>query len=217
MTEPNTDQQGDSEMNFSELAQARRSIRGYDTSQGVSDADLKAIFDDVLLSPSSFNLQHWTFVVVRDEANRKALREAAMGQQQVEHCAAVVVVCGKLDAHEDIDVIYAQVPEDVRERVRGVGGMIYAQNEQMRRDEAVRGSSMAAMSLMYSAKAHGFDTGPMIGFDPGKVGELLRLPDNLIPTMMIVMGRGNEEPYPRGHRHPTSEVVKLETYDGAGL
>lgn len=204
-------------MNFSELARARRSIRGYDTAQPMSDADLKAIFDDVVLSPSSFNLQHWTFVVVRDEANRKALRDAAMGQQQVENCAAVVVVCGKLNAHEDIDVIYAQTPDDVRERVRGVGGMIYAQNEQMRRDEAVRGSSMAAMTLMYSAKAHGFDTGPMIGFDPRRVSELLHLPDNLIPTMMIVMGKGSEEPYPRGYRHPLCDVVKLESYDGAGL
>ena len=204
-------------MNFSELARERRSIRGYDTTQTMSDADLKAIFEEVVLSPSSFNLQHWTFVVVRDETNRKALREAAMGQQQVENCAAVVVVCGKLNAHEDIDVIYAQAPEEVRERVRGVGGMIYAQNEQMRRDEAVRGSSLAAMSLMYAAKAHGFDTGPMIGFDPDKVRGLLRLPDNLIPTMMIVMGKGNEQPYPRGYRHPLAEVVKLETYDGRGL
>lgn len=204
-------------MNFSQLANARRSIRGYDPGKSIDDSELKALFDEVLLSPSSFNLQHWSFVVVRAPENRKALRAVAMGQQQVENCAAVVVVCGNLNAHEDVDTIYAKAPEAARQRVSGIATGIYGQSEQMRRDEAIRGSSLAAMSLMYSAKAHGFDTGPMIGFDAAKVAELLKLPSNLIPTMMIVMGRGNEQPMPRGYRHPTSRVVKLETFDGPGL
>ena len=69
-------------MNFSDLVQARRSVREYDLSQPVTDADLKAIFADVILSPSAFNLQQWACVVVREAEQKKSLRAAAMDQQQ---------------------------------------------------------------------------------------------------------------------------------------
>ena len=46
-------------------------------------AELKAIFDKVVLAPSSFNLQHWRFIVVRDQANKEKLCEAAFDQPQV--------------------------------------------------------------------------------------------------------------------------------------
>ena len=82
-------------MTFSELAHARHSVRHYQPGLTLDDATLKAIFDDVLLSPSSFNLQHWQFVVVRDQARKQALRPLCYGQAQVEDCAAVVLVCGR--------------------------------------------------------------------------------------------------------------------------
>ena len=204
-------------MQFTELANARRSVRTYDTTQPVSDADLKAIFHDVVLSPSAFNLQQWAFVVVRDPENRKKMRAAAMDQVQVENCGAVVVVCGKLNADEDVDTIYAQAPDKIRQRIGGICGMIYGQGEQMRRDEAIRGASLAAMSLMYSAKAKGFETGAMIGYDPEQVADLAGLPSNYIPVMMVVMGRGGANGMPRAGRRPLSEVVKLESFSAGGL
>ncbi|WP_372717903.1 nitroreductase family protein [Immundisolibacter sp.] len=204
-------------MNFSELVQARRSVRDYDLSQPVTDADLKAIFDQVILSPSAFNLQQWTFVVVREAEQKKRLRAAAMDQAQVENCGAAIVVCAKLDAHVDAPTIFAQAPEPMRERMIGMTGQMYGGNEQFARDEAIRGASLAAMTLMYAAKAHGFDTGAMIGFNPQQVAEVAGLTASFVPAMLIVMGRGTAPQTPRGYRKPVAEVVKLERFDGAGL
>jgi nitroreductase len=204
-------------MNFSELVQARRSVRDYDLSKPVTDADLKAIFDDVILSPSAFNLQQWAFVVVREAEQKKRLRAAAMDQAQVENCGAAIVVCAKLDAHVDAPTIFAQAPEPMRGRMIGMTAQMYGGNAQFARDEAIRGASLASMTLMYAAKARGFDTGPMIGFDPQAVAEVAGLTDNYIPAMLIVMGRGTPPATPRGYRKPVGEVVKLERLDGAGL
>ena len=204
-------------MNFSELVRARRSVRDYDLSQPLTDADLKAIFDDVILSPSAFNLQQWAFVVVREAEQKKRLRAASMDQAQVENCGAAIVVCAKLDAHVDAPTIFAQAPEPMRGRMIGMTAQMYGGNAQFARDEAIRGASLAAMTLMYAAKAHGFDTGAMIGFNPQQVAEVAGLTDNYVPAMLIVMGRGTPPATPRGHRKPVSEVVKLERLDGAGL
>lgn len=204
-------------MNFSELVRARRSVRDYDLSQPLTDADLQAIFDDVILSPSAFNLQQWAFVVVREAEQKKRLRAASMDQVQVENCGAAIVVCAKLDAHVDAPTIFAQAPEPMRGRMIGMTAQMYGGNAQFARDEAIRGASLAAMTLMYAAKARGFDTGAMIGFNPQQVAEVAGLTDNYIPAMLIVMGRGTPPATPRGHRKPVSEVVKLERLDGAGL
>lgn len=205
-------------MDFAELVRARRSVREYDLSTPITDADLRAIFDDVVLSPSAFNLQHWAFVVVREAEQKKRLRAAAMNQQQVENCGAAIVVCAKLDAHADAPTIYAQAPEPMRGQMIGLTAQLYGGNAQFARDEAIRSAGLASMTLMYAARARGFDTGPMIGFDPAAVAQVLHLPANLVPAMLIVLGRAKGPPaMPRGYRRPLAEVVKLETAEGAGL
>lgn len=205
-------------MEFSDLVRVRRSVRDYDLSQPITDAELRAVFDDVVLSPSAFNLQHWSFVVARGADQRKRLRAAAMDQKQVENCGAVVIVCGKLDAHVDAPTIFAQAPAPVRDQMVGLTAHLYADNAQFARDEAIRSASLAAMTLMYAARARGFDTGPMIGYDPVAVAQAVNLPANFIPAMVIVLGRASGPvQMPRGYRRPLSEVVKLETADGSGL
>lgn len=204
-------------MEFSEVVRQRRSIKSYDRDQAVSDAQLRAIFEDVVLSPSSFNLQHWTFIVVRDPALKKALRAAAWDQAQVEDAAAAILVCGRLDAHKDARRIYGDAPVELREQLVPMIREFYEGREQAQRDEAIRSGALAAMALMLAARNHGLDTGPMIGFDPEAVSALLGLTPNYIPVMMVVMGRRSGEPRPRAYRRPLDEVVRLERLDGRGL
>lgn len=205
-------------MDFFELAEARHSVRIYEPGVAISDADLTRIFDAVLLSPSSFNVQHWQFVVVRDQDTKTALRGVSYGQAQVEAAAAVVLVCGRLNAFEDAARLYADAEPAVREKYVPMITGAYEGAPALQREEAVRSGALAAMSLMYAAKAAGWDSGPMIGFDAAKVGAMLHLDEHTIPVMMVVIGRAaNGEQPARAYRRPMSEVVKLERMDGASL
>ena len=204
-------------MEFGQILAGRRSVSKYAPDQPISDADLKAIFGNVLLSPSSFNLQHSRFVVVRDPRIKAELREASWGQEQVETCSAVIVVAGKLDAHVDAPRIYAETPPAVREQMVPMINKFYASKPRLQRDEAIRSASLAAMTLMFSAHEMGYATGPMIGFDPQAVSRIVKLPENHVPVMLIVIGKQTGEIRPRSHRFPIDEVVTLETLDGPGL
>lgn len=205
-------------MEFSDLARARRSVRVYAPDARIDDAELEAIFAEVILSPSSFNLQHWQFVVVRDAARKQTLRGLSYGQAQVEQCAALVLVCGRLDAHEDADRIYAAEPAATRDKYVPMITGVYQERAALQREEAIRSGALAAMSLMYAARNRGWDSGPMIGFDAGKVAALLELPPTSVPVMMVTLGRAQADALPpRAYRRPVSEVVRLETMNGSVL
>ncbi|MEQ8663323.1 MAG: nitroreductase family protein [Gammaproteobacteria bacterium] len=200
-------------MEFSAIATARHSVRQFAPDVTIDDAELATIFTEVVLSPSSFNLQHWQFVVVRDAARKQALRGLAFGQAQVEQCAAAILVCGRLDAHLDAARIYGDEPTEVRDKYVPMIEGVYREQPGLQREEAIRSGALAAMSLMYAAKNRGWDTGPMIGFDAVKVAKMLELPDNVVPVMLVVLGRaaGGQQP-PRGYRRPLAEVLHYERY-----
>jgi nitroreductase len=204
-------------MEFAEIVTGRRSVKNYDPSHAIHDDELKAIFERVILSPSSFNIQHWRFVVVRDPERKARLREAAWDQEQVEAASAAIVVVGKLDAHKDAPRIFAEAPASVRDRMVGMIDGFYAEKPQLQRDEAIRSASLAAMTLMYAAYEMGYATGPMIGFDPAAVSSLVGLDEHHIPVMLIVIGRKTGDMRPRAYRHPVNEVVRFESLTGPRL
>jgi nitroreductase len=204
-------------MEFAEIVQRRFSVKSYDAEKAISDAELRELFDEVILSPSSFNLQHWSFVAVRDSAVKKQLKDAAWGQAQMEDCSVAVLVCGKLDAYKDAPKIYKEAPEEIQKKMLPVIQNFYEGKLQTQRDEAIRSASLAAMTMMYGAVNRGWGTCPMIGFDPEAVSKILKLTPNLIPVMFVVLGYQKDAPRPRSYRHPVQDVVRLNTLDGPGL
>lgn len=204
-------------MEFNQLLQARYSVNQFDPNATINREDLESIIQAATLAPSSYNLQHWRFLVVDDKDNKLKLKSAAYNQQKVEDAAAAIVVLGNLKAHEDANRIVddlsekGYLPEQYKENVINQINGLYGNNEIMQRDEAIRGSSLAAMTLMLAAENKGFGTCPMIGFDPERVRQEFNIPENLIPVMIITIGPENEPDMPRKLRFPVKEII---TYNG---
>ena len=142
-------------MEFKEIVQERRSIKSYETDVSVSDEELTSLFESVALSPSSYNLQHWNFIAVRDAETKQKMRAAAWGQPQVEESSVAILVSGKLNGFEDAPRIYEEVPEEMRASMLDMIQGFYAENKQAQRDEAIRSASLASMTLMYAAQDAG--------------------------------------------------------------
>ena len=196
---------------------SRRSIKSFDPDAELTDDTLRRLFDLVARTPSSFNLQHWRFVVVRKEERRQAMMAASFGQPHVGAASAVVVVAAKLNAHEDAARANGHAPPEVLENLVPIIEDSYADKPQFQRDEAIRSASLAAMNLMLVAQSMGLVTCPMIGFSPEQVSKLVELDENHFPVMLIVLGKeGDGTPFPTS-RFPLSETVKLETLFGDGL
>ena len=184
-------------MEFSKTIQQRQSVKSYRTDQVISDSDLDELMQEVVLSPSAFNLQHWKFVAVKSNDIKKEIKEAAWGQEHIESCSFLIAVCGKLNAFEDAPAIYEDVDPSIKDKVLPMIKGFYENKEQLQRDEAIRSSSLVAMTLMFGAVNRGWDTCPMIGFDPEAVSKILKLDEFHIPVMLLTFGYRKEDPLPR--------------------
>ena len=83
----------------------------------------------------------------------------------------------------------------------------YRGKEQVQRDEAMRSCGIAAQTLMLAAKAMGYDSCPMDGFDFGQVGKLINLPDDHVIALCLAIGKATQAANPRGGQLAKEEVL----------
>ena len=69
-------------MDTFDAIEKRRSIKFFNPDDVISEESVKKIFDAALLSPTSFNIQHWRFVLVKDpELRKKSVRHLLISQK----------------------------------------------------------------------------------------------------------------------------------------
>jgi nitroreductase len=189
--------QADVKLTAEQVMEARHSVRKYDPNAEIPREELNEILRLAATAPSSWNLQHWRFIVVTDRAKKEQLLPIAYGQQQVVDAYATIIVLGDLEADKSARPVYddalakGYVTEQVRETLINQIEETYRNNPQIGRDEAIRNASLAAMQLMLAAKAKGYDTCPMLGFDSYALIQALNIPPRYIPVMMITVGKAS--------------------------
>ncbi|MFP4068828.1 MAG: nitroreductase family protein [Verrucomicrobiota bacterium] len=185
----------------------RRSVKHYDPQHTMSEAEIRQLLELAMLSPTSFNIQNWRFVAVTDPEKKEAIRAAAWNQAQVSEASLTLLICADLNAHEDAGRYWRDAPEPVRNMLVPAVKPFYDSKPEMQRDEAMRSVGIAGQTIMLAAKAMGYDSCPMIGFDPKKVGEIIRLPDDHVIGMMITIGKALKPANVRGGQLGYEEVV----------
>ena len=195
-------------MNVATAIETRRSVKGYDPSHRMTEAEIKILLSHAMLAPTAFNIQNWRLVLVRDPEFRQEIRKVAWDQAQVTDASLLLVLCADLKSWEKDPARYwRNAPQPVQDFLVPAIGQYYAGKEQVQRDEAMRSCGIAAMTLMLMAKEMGYDSSPMDGFDFTAVGKLINLPHDHVITMMLAVGRGIKEPLPRGGQLPMEQVV----------
>ncbi len=200
-------------MQVTQAIQERRSIKAYDPSHRMTEAEIEQLLSLAMLSPTAFNIQHWRFVVVTDPALRQQIREVSWNQAQVTDASLLIILTADLKAWEKDPARYwANAPQAVSDYLVNAIHGYYTDHAQAQRDEGMRSGGMAAMTLMLAAKEMGYDTCPMDGFDFDAVAKLIKLPADHVPVMFVVVGKALETAKPRGGQLPLQEVVIYNTF-----
>lgn len=191
----------------------RRSVKHYDPSHVMPEEDVQKLMQAALLSPTSFNIQNWRFVLVRDPELKKQVRAASWNQAQVEQASLTIVLCADLMAWDKSpERYYCNSPEKTRDYLVPMIRDCYRGKEQLMRDEAMRSVGIAGQTLMLAAKAMGYDTGALVGFDPDQVAKLISLPSDHVIGMILVVGKKLKDAYPRSGQLPYEEVVLIDRF-----
>ena len=200
-------------MQVSEAIRTRRAIKQFDPDHRLSQADQDRLIELAMQSPTAFNLQHWRFVVVRDPAQRQAIREVAWDQSQVTDASMLVILCGRRDVWQrEAERVWRDAPAEVREMMAGAIDAYYRDRPQVERDEVMRSCGIAGQTLMLAAREMGLDSCPMDGFDFDAVGRLIGLPDDHVISFMVAIGRKAEDVWPRPGQLGIDEVRLVDRF-----
>lgn len=167
----------------------------FDPSKPVSEEDERTLLESLRLSPSSFGLQPWKWIVVRDRDLRKKLREVSWNQSQVEDAPLYVVFAVK----DDTDAAHvrkhvertAELRQILPESLAGYESritekIIDGMTPEDRRNWAVAQSYISMGFLGLSASLLGIDTCMIGGVEPEKYDELLGLEGTGYSTVATV-------------------------------
>ena len=202
-------------MEVLEAIHARRSVKQFDPDHRLSEEEEHKLLEAAMQSPTSFNIQHWRFVVVKDPELRKRIREHGNDQAQMTDASLLIVMTGDVDAwKKEPQRYWRNAPTEVADLLVNWMGPFHEGREQLQRDEAQRSIGMAMQSLMLAAKGLGYDSCPMIGFDLEKVAELINLPADHCIGPMVAIGKGTKDPWPKPGQLPMSEVVITDRFPG---
>ncbi|MGF1451070.1 MAG: nitroreductase family protein [Opitutales bacterium] len=187
---------------------ARRSVKHYDPDHRLTEAEIDDLIALARLSPTSFNIQNWRFLVITDPEIRLQLRTAAWNQAQVTDASALILICGDLRAYaRHPERYFAEAPPEVAAKLVPQIVKFYDGKPQLQRDEVMRSAGIAGQTLMLAAKDMGYDTCPMIGFDPEKVAEIVNLPEDYVIGFLVTIGKAVKPAWARPGTLPREEIV----------
>ena len=200
-------------MDTFDAIEQRRSIKHFDKNHKLSESEIEKLLSLAILSPTSYNIQNWRFVLVKDSEIRKKIRSVAWDQAQVTDSSLLLIICADLKAwKKQPERYWKTAPKEIQDMFVKMIGDFYDGKEQLHRDEAMRSCGIAAQTIMLTAKAMGYDSGAMIGFDPQKVAEIVNLPEDHVIGLMVVIGKQTKPAMPRGGQLPLSDIVFTDSF-----
>jgi len=201
---------------FYKIVTERRSIKKYDKAVKISKEEMTKILTLATSAPSSVNMQPWRFLVIESpEAKAKLAPLARFNQTQVETSSAVIAVFGDLNNFEKFEEIYGAavekgyMPLEVKERIHtSYSGYFETISREQMKDVVLVDGGLVSMQIMLAARAYGYDTNPIGGYEKDKIAEAFGLDkERYIPVMLISIGKAADTGHP-SVRLPIDQVTQ---------
>ncbi len=197
----------------------RRAVKVFDTTKKVREQDLATILEAGRLSPSSYGIEPWKFIVVTNPEIREQLVLAAFGQRQVADASHLVVIARRTDTENIAPELIARTataqgktPAELDGFLHMVSGAVMRKSEGAVRDGWLAAQTYIALGIMMTtASIMNIDNAGMEGFDNAKVDEILGLTNqHLTSVTFMVLGYRGDDAYSKTPkvRRTMDEIVE---------
>lgn len=198
-----------------DLIQERHSVRQYDPAFKISEEEMKEMLEAASSAPSSSNLQPWKFIVFQGEEAKKELQAIAFNQAPIGTCSSVVAVIGDTESYKNAEKIYHSNFEagniDEVNTQRLIDSVLKTYPNLPRESQeniASFDAGLISMQLMLIAKAKGYDTVTIGGFNKQQFAETYELEDRYFPIALIAVGKAAAPAFGTT-RLPVDDIVKF--------
>lgn len=192
-----------SEQSFLNNLEKRRAVKHF----GDGDVDTTPIRKAIVAAPSSFGLQPYHVVAVRNKDLKESLKAVSFGQAQVTECNTLFVFCARTDVEARAEEYLSKTGA---EAMRGML-MGFLSNLADKTAWAARQAYIALGFALAAAAEAQIASCPMEGFVPSEVAKILSLPETLVPVCYLAVGDDAEDPgvYPRFRFEESTLIVDL--------
>jgi len=187
----------------------RRSVKYFDIKHKLSKHEEKILLEATIQAPTSFNVQHWRIVIIRDSDLRQQIREKYCHQAQITDASLLLLFTADTRAWaKDPQRYWINAPKEVTEDViNAVGPFHESRGKLFQQEEAQRSIGMAMQTLMLAAQELGYESCPMIGYELEGVKQMINLPKDYVIGPMVAIGKGTKTPWPKPGQLPLEDIV----------
>lgn len=185
---------------FKDVVFNRHSIKEFDTNVKISHEEMLQMIKEATTAPSSVNMQPWRFVVVESPEGKAKLRPLVrMNTRQNDSSAAMILIFGDMRCYEKAEQIYSDnvrkgyMPEEIKKELMDAFMPEFKKASRAKMNDLVKiDASLAAMQLMLVARAHGYDTNAIGGFEDDLLAEAFGIDkERYIPVMILAIGKAD--------------------------
>ena len=180
-------------VNIIKALQWRYATKKFDITKKITEKEIEELLEVLRLAPSSFGLQPWKFVLVKNPELRKKLREAAWNQPQVTEASHFIILCARTDVNENFVKKFIKSTAETRkisvDSQKGYQDMVVGSISNLAAEQRVDWNKkqvyLALGMLLEAAALKGIDACPMEGFDPQKYDEMLNLKKEQVTAVVL--------------------------------
>ena len=201
---------------FFDVIKGRKSVKYFDPNVKIKREEIIEMLNEANLAPSSCNLQPWRYIVVDTPEGKERLGSANYNKIQNDTSAAMIIVLGDLNHYGKFDEIYGEavekgyMTEEVKDGFeKGMGPQLENLPTDKNREGVYFDCGLWTMQFANIAYAKGYDSNIIGGFVREKVAELFELEENLIPVMLIALGKKEKDARPTV-RMKAENLVRFE-------
>lgn len=200
----------------------RYATKVFDAAKKIPADVWKTLEQSLVLTPTSYGLQPYQFLVISDPAKRAELLPHSWGQKQVVDCSHFVVFTARTEMTEaDVDKLVQRttdlrkLPAGVLEYYRGmmVGDVVHGPRGKIAHEWATRQAYIALGNLMTCAAVLGVDTCPMEGLVAAEYDKVLHLNGSGYATVVACAlgyrAAGDKYANLAKVRYETKELVRI--------
>ena len=189
----------------------RHACKVFDESKKIETKDLEFILEAGRLSPSSFGMEHWRFIVVQSDELKNKMRPLCWDQPQITSCSDLVVVVSKTQKVTQ-QAYYTQMlgrrglpQEQLNAYLEIYGNFIQALDSPL--SWSAKQCYIASANMMSYAALIGIDSCPIEGFEKEPLEELLGIDESEDIALLLPFGY-RLNPQSDKLRLPLDEIVE---------
>ncbi|RDU73342.1 NAD(P)H-dependent oxidoreductase [Helicobacter aurati] len=207
----------------------RHACKSFDSTQKIAEHDFMTILESARLSPSSFGLEPWKFLVIRDMSLRdKIYHNAWGGQDSLKNGSEFIIILARkhIDLYPNSEYVWhimrnvhnireegCKLRSEFYERFQKDDFAIY-NDEQRIFDWACKQCYIALANMMNTAALLGIDSLPIEGFHQKHIEHILKEEKNIDSkhfgvAVMVAFGYRLKEPKHSKTRQALEDIVQF--------